>query len=286
MIILADIIGRIIMGNKIIYTLWFHVIYIFIYLSSIPLFWRRSDIDQNNIAEAIIMLLPSVFSIISLLLLNIETLSMTLCITAWVAVEFCYIDLNAGLYGGWFHVGPFNRSYYNAEHRQFKMLLLCICVFALLLNYVFVKRKICRIKTYNNDSYRKKLILAICFEAAYTILFVWKNGEHISFYYADCLSIGRLIIRIAIISLIVVIPPLVTILTVTLILNKKRSKGLIYALLAVGAFSQPIAISIFVYSDTFLGYFWYSVCSLLHFTGILLALSGVIEYEINNGAIE
>ena len=107
------------MGNKIIYTLWFHVIYIFIYLSSIPLFWRRSDIDQNNIAEAIIMLLPSVFSIISLLLLNIETLSMTLCISAWVAVEFCYIDLNAGLYGCWFHVGPFNRSYYNAEHRQF-----------------------------------------------------------------------------------------------------------------------------------------------------------------------
>ncbi|MGN0657638.1 MAG: hypothetical protein ACI4KR_12700 [Ruminiclostridium sp.] len=276
------------MGKKIyipIISLLLHIFYIVLYFNSAAFF----EVDRFYFSEVIIMLLPSVFSIISLLLLIISkgaTLSRILCIIAWCAIGFCYIDLNAGIYGGKLYVGPFNYAPSDSETRRFKMFLLCICVFALLLNYVAAKRKICRIKTYNNDSYRRKLILAICFEAAYTILFVWKNGENISFYYADCLSIGRLIIRIAIISLIVAVPPLVTILTATLILNKKRSKGLIYALLAVGAFSQPIAISIFVYSDTFLGYFWYSVYSLLHFTGILLALSGVIEYERNNGAIK
>lgn len=286
MIILADIIGRITMSKKKyipIIALLLHIFYIVLYFNSAAFF----EVDRFYFAEVIIMLLPSVFSIISLLLLIIsKDATLSRCIIAWCAIGFCYIDLNAGIYGGKLYVGPLNYAPSDSETRQFKMFLLCICVFALLLNYLDAKRKICRIKTYNNDSYRRKSILAICFEAAYIILFVWKNGEHISFYYADCLSIGRLIIRIAIISLIVVIPPLVTILTAILILNKKRSTGLIYALLAVGAFSQPIAIRIFVYSDTFLGYFWYSVCSLLHFTGILLALSGVIEYEINNGAIE
>lgn len=272
------------MGNKIIYTLWFHVIYIFIYLSSIPLFWRRSDIDQNNIAEAIIMLLPSVFSIISLLLLNIETLSMTLCITAWAAVEFCYIDLNAGLYGGWFHVGPFNRSYYNAEHRQFKMLLLCICVFALLLNYVFVKRKVCRIKKYNKGSYKTKLTLAICFETVYTLLFLWRNSEHISFY-LDGVATEKLVFRIFICSLLIAIPPLITILTSIFIIKRKQSKRTIYVLLVAGVVSNPIVISIYMYSDYYLYFFGYSVYSLLHFTGILLALSGAIEYKDCNETI-
>ena len=265
----------------IILALLIHITYIIMYLSYIPLFWRRSDIDQNNIAEAIIMLLPSVFAIISLLLLNIETLSMTLCITAWVAVEFCYIDLNAGLYGGWFHVGPFNRSYYNAEHRQFKMLLLCICVFALLLNYVFVKRKVCRIKKYTKGSYKTKLTLAICFEAAYTLIFLLRNGHHIWFY-LDGVATEKLVFRIFICSLLIAIPPLTTILTSIFIIKSKQSKGTIYVLLAAGAISNPIAISIYVYSEYYLYYFGYSVYSLLHFTGILLALSGVLEYESNN----
>lgn len=284
MIILTDTIGRITMSEKIyipIISLLLHIFYIVLYFNSAAFF----EVDRFYFAEIIIMMLPSVFSIISLLLLIIPksvTLSRILCIIAWCAIGFRYIDLNKGIYGGKLYVGPFNYDPSDSETRQFKMFLLCICVFAMLLNYVAAKRKMCRIKTYNNDSYRRNLILAICFEAAYTILFVWKNGEHISFYYADCLSIERLIIRIAIISLIVAVPPLVTILTAILILNKTRSTGSIYALLAVGAFSQPIAISIFVYWDTFLGYFWYSVCSLLHFTGVLLALSGAVEYKTSD----
>ena len=43
-----------------------------------------------------------------------------------------------------------------------------------------------------------------------------------------------------------------------------------------------VAISLYVYSNYYLYYFGYSVYSLLHFTGILLALSGVLEYESNN----
>ena len=251
------------------------------YLNSIPFL----EVDQYYLAEVIIMLLPSIFSILSLLLLNIESLSMTLCITAWVAVGFCYLELNEAMYGGRLYVGSSNYSPADGEHRQLKRIMLCICMFALLLNYIIAKRKLCTTKKYYKDSYKTKLITAICFEAAYTLIFIWRNGHHISFYLHGIVP-EKLVFRIMICSLLIAIPPLITIITSLFIIKKKRSKGTIYLLLAAGLVSQPIAICMYVYSEKLLYYFGYSVYSILHFTGILLALSGAIEFIGHSEAIK
>ncbi|MBR1432443.1 hypothetical protein [Ruminococcus sp.] len=257
----------------IVVTLLINLIYIIIYLSSKPF----REVDQYYLAEVIIMLLPSVFSILSLLLLNIGSLPRGLCITAWCMVGYCYLDLNVPFYGGKIYVGANNYAPTYDEHRIFKMILLCICVFALLLNYIIAKRKLCELKIYDKDSYKTKLITAICFEATYTLLFLWRNADHILFF------LGKAVTEILSVSSILVIPPLITVLTATFIIIKKKQRvELIYVLLAAGAVSNPIAISIYVYSEYYLYYFGYSVYSLLHFTGILLALSGVLEYESNN----
>ena len=156
--------------------------------------------------------------------------------------------------------------------------MLCICVFALLLNYIIAKRKLCELKIYDKDSYKTKLITAICFESAYTLIFLWRNADHILFF------LGKAVTEILSVSSILVIPPLITVLTATFIIIKKKQRvELIYVLLAAGAVSNPIAISLYVYSDYYLYYFGYSVYSLLHFTGILLALAGALEYESYNG---
>ena len=256
----------------IILALLLHIIYIIIYLSSKPFL----EVDQYYLAEVIIMLLPSVFSILSLLLLNIVSLPRGLCITAWVAVGFCYLELNEPIYGGRIYVGASNYAPTDSEDRNLKRLMLCICVFALLLNYIIAKRKLCELKIYDKDSYKTKLITAICFESAYTLIFLWRNADHILFF------LGKAVTEIISVSSILVIPPLITILTSIFIIKRKQSKGTIYVLLAAGAVSNPIAISLYVYSNYYLYYFGYSVYSLLHFTGILLALSGVLEYESNN----
>ena len=261
----------------IILALLIHITYIIMYLNSIPFL----EVDQYYLAEVIIMLLPSVFSILSLLLLNIVTLPRGLCITAWVAVGFCYLELNEAIYGGRIYVGASNYAPTNSEHRNLKRLMLCICVFALLLNYIIAKRKLCELKIYDKDSYKTKLITAIGFETAYTLIFLWRNGHHIWFY-LDGIATEQLVFRIMICSLLIAISPLITILTSIFIIKRKKSKGTIYVLLAAGAVSNPIAISLYVYSNYYLYYFGYSVYSLLHFTGILLALSGVLEYESNN----
>ena len=269
------------MGNKIIYTLWFHVIYIFIYLSSMQFF--RGIMGYEEFGELVIMLLPSVFSIISLLLLvnsEFNITPMVFCIIAWCMVGYCYLDLNVPFYGGKIYVGANNYAPTTDEHRKFKMILLCVCVFALLLNFVFAKQRKCEYKTYSNRSYKTKLIIAICFEVAYTLLFLWRNADHILFF------LGKAVTEILFVSSILVIPPLITVLTATFIIIKKKQRvELIYVLLAAGAVSQPIAICMYVYSEKLLYYFGYSVYSILHFTGILLALSGAIEYKDCNETI-
>ncbi len=265
----------------IILALLIHITYIIMYLNSIPFL----EVDQYYLAEVVIMLLPSVFSILSLLLLNIGSLPRGLCITAWVAVGFCYLELNEPIYGGRIYVGASNYAPTDSEDRNLKRLMLCICVFALLLNYIIAKRKLCELKIYDKDSYKTKLTLAICFETVYTLLFLWRNSDHISFY-LDGVATEKLVFRIFICSLLIAIPPLTTILTSIFIIKSKQSKGTIYVLLAAGAVSNPIAISIYVNSEYYLYYFGYSVYSILHFTGILLALSGVLEYESTDVTIK
>ena len=81
-IISADTIERIIMSEnryKLIIPLLLHIFYIVLYFNSAAFF----EVDRFYFAEIIIMMLPSVFSIISLLLLIISngvTLSRILCI--------------------------------------------------------------------------------------------------------------------------------------------------------------------------------------------------------------